>query len=54
MTIALLCGALLMALAAGTAFLWAARSGEFDDIEEAKYVMLRSPEEENVRQDIEA
>ncbi|MDF1563643.1 MAG: cbb3-type cytochrome oxidase assembly protein CcoS [Deltaproteobacteria bacterium] len=41
MTLILLASAVLMAAGAGLIFAWAARSGQFDDMEEAKYQMLR-------------
>lgn len=41
MTICLLAGALVMGLAGGLAYWLAARTGQLDDIEEAKYQMLR-------------
>lgn len=46
MTLGLVVGAVLMALAAGLAFIGAACSGQFDDLEEAKYQMMRPDEED--------
>ncbi len=45
-TIAMLAGALMMALAGGAIFVVAACSGHFDAIEEPKYRMLRDAEDE--------
>jgi cytochrome oxidase maturation protein, cbb3-type len=42
-TIYLFFMALLMALAAWCIFLWAIRDGQFGDIEESKYQIVRKP-----------
>ncbi len=41
LTICLLVGAIFMGLAGGLAYLLAVRTGQLDDVEEAKYQMLR-------------
>ncbi len=41
MTLGLLAGALLMALGSGLVFVAAARSGQFDEIEDVKFQLLR-------------
>ena len=38
----------LMAVATGV-FVWATREGQFDDVEEVKFTMLRSEEDESAR-----
>ncbi len=45
LTIVLLVGGLCMGVAGMLIFVAAARSGQFDDIEEVKYRMLREDEE---------
>lgn len=45
LTLGLVVGAVLMALGAGLAFIGAVCSGQFDDVEEAKFQMLREDEE---------
>lgn len=47
MTLGLVIGAVLMALAAGLAFAGAALTGQFDDVEEAKFQMMRADQEDS-------
>ncbi len=44
MTLGLMIGGVLMAVAAACIFAWASLDGQFDDLEEAKYQMLREEE----------
>ncbi len=41
LTLGLLAAALSMGLAGALAFAWAARNGQFDDLEDVKYQLLR-------------
>lgn len=45
LTVCLVAGGIASALAAALAFVWAARSGHLDDLEETKFRMFR--EEQN-------